>query len=359
MQMSDLSANARGAALGLTEHKFPWKWNLTDLAEVPKNGRKVFSCFSCGGGSSMGYKLAGYTVLGNCEIDPNMNAVYNANLHPEYSYLMDIRSFNNLEEYPSELKCLDILDGSPPCSVFSRAGGREKGWNKEKKFREGQKKQRLDDLFFHFIHTAELLKPKVIVAENVKGLIIGNAKGYVNEIIKAFEGISYTVQMFLLDAQTMGVPQRRERVFFIAHRNDIEVPKLRINIHEPVVRFGEVRSEHGVPQTAPLIKRLVEKRRKGDYCLGDISKRERGKWSMFSHMINSDDCVASTNTCSSTFTRFCDGEIYSKEDFMNTQTFPQDYDFGKEKPQYVCGMSVPPVMMAQISTQIYEQWLRQ
>ena len=175
--MKNSRTNARDAALNLTDHRFPWKWSLGDLEKVPQNGRTVFSCFSCGGGSSMGYKLAGYTVLGNCEIDPEMMKLYRRNHHPKYPYLMDIRDFNQLQVYPEELKYLDILDGSPPCSVFSTAGDREKAWGKEKIFREGQKKQRLDDLFLHFIRTAEILKPKAVIAENVSGLLKGNAGG--------------------------------------------------------------------------------------------------------------------------------------------------------------------------------------
>ncbi|XBO87446.1 hypothetical protein AAGG52_04690 [Bacillus licheniformis] len=61
---------------------------------------------------------------------------------------MDIRDFNKMENLPDELFNLDIFDGSPPCSVFSIAGDREKAWGKEKAFREGQAKQSLDDLFF-------------------------------------------------------------------------------------------------------------------------------------------------------------------------------------------------------------------
>ena len=79
----------------------------------------------------MGYKLAGYTVLGNCEIDPEMMKLYRRNHHPKYPYLMDIREFNQLQVYPEELRHLDILDGSPPCSVFSTAGtGRRHGERK-------------------------------------------------------------------------------------------------------------------------------------------------------------------------------------------------------------------------------------
>ena len=52
-----------------------WKWTFADYPKE-KNGLKVFSCFACGGGSTMGYKLAGCEVLGCCEIDPKMNEVY-------------------------------------------------------------------------------------------------------------------------------------------------------------------------------------------------------------------------------------------------------------------------------------------
>ena len=56
----------------------------------------------------MGYKLAGYTVLGNCEIDLEMMKLYKQNHHPKYPYLMDIREFNQLQVYPEELRHLDI-----------------------------------------------------------------------------------------------------------------------------------------------------------------------------------------------------------------------------------------------------------
>lgn len=342
----------------MTGHRFPWKWKLSDLNDVKKNGQTVFSCFSCGGGSTMGYKLAGYNVLGNCEIDPEMEKVYVENHHPRHTYLMDIREFNEQTSFPEELKYLDILDGSPPCSVFSAAGDREKNWGREKQFREGQKKQRLDDLFLHFIRTAEILQPKVVIAENVKGLIHGNAKGYVNELLKAFRDAGYVTQIFLLDAQTMGVPQRRKRVFFIAHRKDLRVPKLKLDFHEKPIPFGEVRSVHGQPLKNCMMAELVGKRKRGDTCVSDISERERGKKSMFTDMLAADGKVAPTNTANGMNIRFVDGEKYSANDYIVTQTFPGDYNFLDQVPQYICGMSVPPVMMAHIAEAVYEQWLK-
>lgn len=49
---------------------FTYKYKMCDIEKfVPRNHKKVFSCFSCGGGSSIGYKLAGFDVIGNNEID--------------------------------------------------------------------------------------------------------------------------------------------------------------------------------------------------------------------------------------------------------------------------------------------------
>lgn len=247
--------------------RFPWEWRLSDLDKVEKNGLKVFSCFSCGGGSSMGYKLAGFDVVGCCEIDPEMMKVYRQNNHPRVDYLMDIRDFvKKLDEgVPEELQDLDILDGSPPCSVFSLAGKRSDGWGVEKKFREGQAEQRLDDLFLYFLEVADRLRPKVIVAENVRGMLVGNAKGWVNQIVKTFGAIGYNVQVFLLNAARMGVPQDRKRVFFIARRKDLELPALKLNFNQDPIPFGSVREERG-KQYSPdsMVAKIMKYRRPTD-----------------------------------------------------------------------------------------------
>ena len=201
-------------------HRFPYRWTLKD-AVFTKDKGKVFSCFACGGGSTMGYKLAGFDVIGCNEIDPKMMEAYKANHNPKYAYLEPIQTFKMREDLPQELYELDILDGSPPCSSFSMAGNREKDWGKDKVFREGQAMQVLDTLFFDFIDLAKKLQPTVVVAENVKGLLLGEAKAYVRQIYREFDLAGYYVQHWLLDASKMGVPQRRERVFFIAFRKDL------------------------------------------------------------------------------------------------------------------------------------------
>ena len=80
----------------------------------------------------MGYKFAGFKVIGNNEIDSKINAMYVKNHRPKYNFNCDIRDLTNLS-LPDEIYNIDILDGSPPCSVFSIAGQREKKLGEWKK----------------------------------------------------------------------------------------------------------------------------------------------------------------------------------------------------------------------------------
>ncbi|NEZ45332.1 DNA cytosine methyltransferase [Paenibacillus alvei] len=336
-----------------------WDWSLKDIEQVPKHGHTVFSCFSCGGGSTMGYKLAGYTVLGNVEIDPQMMRIYRLNHNPKYPFMMPIQDFKALpnDELPAELFDLDILDGSPPCSVFSTAGAREKKWGGEFAFREGQAVQRLDDLFFDFLDVAEKLQPKVIVAENVKGMIIGKARGYVSMVLSRFRELGYRPQLFLLNSATMGVPQKRERIFFIATRKDMPFPPLRLEFNEPPVLYRDIRSGDGVPinPSSKTFQRW-QKRRPRDLNMGDVTEREEGKNSNFNTILVKEQKVPNTIASSSVFVRTDVPRQVSDSDVIRIQTFPRDYDFMDADVQYVCGMSVPPVMMQGIASEIYKQW---
>ena len=336
-----------------------WKWNLKDLETVDKNGLKVFSCFACGGGSTMGYKLAGYDVIGCCEIDPRMNEIYRVNHNPKYNYLMDIRDFNNLEDLPMELYDLDILDGSPLCTTFSIAGDREKTWGVKKKFREGQKEQTLDDLSFIFIETVAKLRPKVVVMENVEGLLQGDAWGYVQEIYKRFKEIGYNVKHYLLKGENMGVPQKRHRVFFIANRIGKEYIDLSFD-YDPVT-YGKIKSGKGVAMNEnSVMYKILSRAQYGDKRLADVLLREGGKEKFFNNKICWEDDVMFTITAKLEHYRGSEKCRISIEDIIHGQTFPEDYNFIKRTWQnvgYICGMSVPPVMIKRIAMEIYKQWL--
>ena len=355
----------------MNEHKFPYEWTLKD-ANFTKDKGTVFSCFACGGGSTMGYKLAGFDVIGCNEIDPKMMEAYKVNHHPKYPYLEPIQTFKLRKDLPKELYNLDILDGSPPCSSFSMAGNREKDWGKEKKFREGQAEQVLDNLFFDFIDLAKELQPKIVVAENVAGLMMGEARQYVRRIYTAFQEAGYQLRIepYLLDASKMGVPQRRRRVFFIALRNDLAdnfmeqvdmfqtAPKLELNFNEPGIFFGKVRDEIGTKrgvsnEREKLLKNYIE----SDKCISHINERLYNKVSGFNALLINDNEICPTITAGEKNYRVFDKLSLSDGDYKKCGSYPLDYIFNGNDTKYLIGMSVPPVMVAQIASEIYNQWI--
>lgn len=343
----------------MNKHKFPYKWSLSDgypAKGIEAHGKSCFGTFVCGGGSTMGYKLAGYKHFGGVEIDPKIAAVYKANHNPQYFFNEDIRAFNARSDIPEELFNLDLLDGSPPCSSFSMAGNREKDWGKKKKFTEGQEYQRLDDLVFEYVKTIKKLKPKVALLENVKGLLIGNAKAYAKQIKKEFENAGYRVQVFLLNAASMGVPQKRERVFFIGLRKDIKLPLLELEFNEKPIPYKKIEQTTGnEPPLTGDQKKWWNLCRPGNFF---SSIHPKGHW--FNAYKLSYNKVLPTLTASGGNSEPFHPNIPRKInelEYCSAGTFPCNYDFHSMKPSFLIGMSVPPVMTAQIAHQIYLQWL--
>lgn len=335
--------------------KFNINYKLEDLRSIPKKDINVFTTFACGGGSTMGYKLNGLKVKWVNDIDPQMAKIYQANHHPENYYLCDIRDLKNKID-PNIIGKVDILDGSPPCSSFSMAGKREKDWGKKKVFKEGQAHQVLDDLFFRFLEFADYLKPKVIIAENVKGMLAGKAQVYTRNVMRKFDEIGYDVQLFLLNSASMGVPQKRERVFFIASRKELNYPKLiNFNFNEKPIAFGEIRSATGKEPTEHT-KAVFRYYKKGDKCLGDINLRINKKNTGFTQKILADDQVSNTVTSTGNDYRAFDKMECSDEDYTKRQSFPVDYNYLDLSAKYVTGMSVPPIMMAHVIAKVLEQW---
>lgn len=334
-------------------------YSLEDVNTIPRNGLKVFSAFSCGGGSSIGYKLAGFDVIGINDIDPSLTAVYKANFNPKFVFQNDIRDLLGMD-LPEELYNLDILDGSPPCSVFSMLGNREEDWGKSKKFKEGQKRQTLDDLFFVFIDLARRLQPRVVIAENVKGLMLGKAKGYLTEISKAFDNAGYNPNVYLLNSAYMGVPQRRERVFFVATRKDLNLPVPVFNYeNKEGVVFGEIKSNTGVARgLEAYMEKLLLYKRITDNSLQDISKRVYNKPSYFSIRLLKDNEIPPTMASGSSFIVYSENRQASSTELCRIQSFPRDYNFLTDsytKIKYILGMSVPPYMMKFVADAVYKQ----
>ena len=339
----------------ITENIFPLEWKLSDELKVNYHGKKVFGTFVCGGGSTMGYKLAGYNHIGGVEFTEHYSKVYKHNHNPKYFYLEDIREFNKRKDLPQELFELDLLDGSPPCAAFSTAGARERNWGKETEY-EGIRQVK-DDLVYVYCETIERLKPKVFLLENVSGLAKGNAKIYLKNIVKRLSAI-YNIQVFLINAASIGIPQIRTRIFIIGLRKDFNLPNLELNFDCDIVGFG-------------ITKKYWDSNDNEAY---NISKNSIGKeWDNIGVGENSNKyfnlckphpnkpCFTITESSSiigaaSVVHPFQKRKL-NKNEVRLLSTFPCDYDFLDVNPTSIMGRSVLPVMMANISNQIYMQWL--
>ena len=233
--------------IGVMVHR-PYK--LQDVYDASSQNKfSVISTFAGGGGSSTGYKLAGGKILCINEFVEEAQNTYRENYSDTPILPGDIKELSGkdfLDVAGIGVGELDILDGSPPCSAFSVAGklshniheeehidlwgnvtvekvsGKHSdGWGQTKNYSDGKTVENIEDLFFEFLRVAEEIKPKVIVAENVKGLTIGEARTYFNKILNTFEKIGYDVCAQVLDSRYYGVPQSRSRVIFIGVREDI------------------------------------------------------------------------------------------------------------------------------------------
>ena len=180
---------------------------------VGANLYKVISTFSGCGGSSLGYQLAGFKIALAIEWDKNACETYRLNFPDTDLFEGDIANLSVDEALKrTGLKAgeLDILDGSPPCQGFSTAGKRD--FNDDR-----------NQLFSEYIRLLKGLQPKILVMENVSGMVKGKMKLIFAEILTELKAAGYNVKVKLLNAMYFGVPQSRQRLIFIGVRNDLNI----------------------------------------------------------------------------------------------------------------------------------------
>lgn len=248
--------------------------SMKEIEAIPWNGFNVVSTFSGGGGSCLGYRMAGYKVLYANEFIEEARNTYKANCPNTYLDGRDIRVITGkdiLNIIGMKKGEIDLFDGSPPCSAFSTAGSREHGWGKVKNYSDS--KQRVDDLFFEYTRLLKELQPKVFVAENVSGLVKGTAKGYFKLILQEMKSCGYEVSARLLNAKYLGVPQSRERIIFIGVRKDLSEKYNLIPIHpkplKNIIILGEALKD--INNDYKEIEKNINDANK--YKWGEVAKR--------------------------------------------------------------------------------------
>jgi DNA (cytosine-5)-methyltransferase 1 len=211
------------------------------------------SLFAGVGGSSLGYRAAGFEVRYACEMDGWAAEAYELN---SPGVTVDRRSVEDVTGAEILEACggaLDVLDASPPCQSVSMAGRR-----------------RLDDgLFREFVRRAAETRPSCVAMENVVGLTLGRARPVLRETMRGLERAGFRVAGQVLDASWHGVPQARERVVLLGFRTDLDI--------DPAAAFPRPRAVRTVMGDAlPDVLRLVIDAPRGR--VGDTFPRGRRSW---------------------------------------------------------------------------------
>lgn len=161
---------------------------------------KAISLFSGAGGMDAGFKAAGFDVIAANEMDKYACETFRSN-HPETKLFEgDINSCGKeLRSYRE----IEVVFGGPPCQGFSVAGKMDPDDPRS-------------ELIFSFCNIVESIKPKAFVMENVKALgALAKFEEVRTALMARFHKAGYKVTMHILNSREFGVPQSRERVFFI------------------------------------------------------------------------------------------------------------------------------------------------
>ena len=304
----------------------------------------VISLFAGCGGSSLGYKYAGFKELLAIEWDDNAVKTFKLNFPNVPIWQKDIKEITGQEIINSlgiKKGELDLLDGSPPCQGFSTAGKRIVS--------DGR-----NDLVNENIRLIEELEPKVFVIENVSGMIKGKMKGLFIQYMKKMKSLNYQVKCKLMNAKYYNVPQSRQRVIFIGVRKDLGIEPNYPEGNKKLITVREAFGNYKGTFEAPL----TDCSKKYWHLLkyGESASKYHPKGSLFG-MIK-----LNPNKPSPTLLKSCGNPVchYKQPRFLDSielkriSTFPDCFKFigkiGKIRDRI--GNSVPPLFMKAIAEHI-------
>lgn len=303
----------------------------------------VISLFAGCGGSSLGYKMAGFKELLAVEWDKNAAETFSMNFPDVPIFIGDIANLSGKE-------CMDlagissgelsVLDGSPPCQGFSMIG-----------------KRNIDDprnvLFAEFVRLLKELRPKVFVMENVTGLVQGHMKKYYLEIVETLRSCGYRVNGQILNAQYFSVPQKRRRVIIIGVRDDLDIlPSHPLPQTRPSGPKKESHSDGRVLTEKENYKVRRHKTKnimkKSAFGYHEITEREPVNTIIKTHILTNGFYWPEGNVL----------RMPSETELKRMGSFPDDFKFTSYKKAWErIGNSVPPMLMKAIAEHIKKEIL--
>lgn len=288
----------------------------------------VLDLFAGCGGLALGFEAVGFATLG-FEMDADACASYNKNLHGRCEKVV-LKPGHDLGPKG------DVVIGGPPCQPFS-VGGLQEGHNDS---RNG---------FPAFMSAIERYKPKLAIFENVRGMLYRN-KSYFDNILDLLADHGYTVEHRILNSVNFGVPQRRERLFVIAHLGGWEWPVPRAEHVTAGEALGEL--AFSVPPGSKFLTKSMD-----DY----VARYEKASKCIRPRDVHLDE-TCRTVTCRNLNgatgdmlrVRLPDGRRrrLTVREGARLQSFPDWFEFeGTEGSQFnQVGNAVPPLLAQAIAT---------
>lgn len=342
----------------------PWSVFGEKRLKEKKNGYTHVSLFSGVGGVDLGFRAAGFKTLWANDIDPDACETFRENLGEITE--ADIRTV----KLP-DLGRVDVLSAGFPCQPFSNAGSRR-----------GVKDER-GDLYNYALDAVKAFKPKVVLFENVRGLLSVKIakKLLVEEILRKLHNIGYDCQLKLVDASNHRVPQKRLRLLIVGVQRDEDLGTFRfpqdkhplglsigetildipsylpnqnelIQLNPQAITLGSMVPEGGSWKDIPY-DRLPERLK---YISNNM---ERYRWPKFYRRFHRNE-IAGTITAAfkpenAGVWHPTENRVFSVREIARIQSFPDWFVFGgrnvKSKYQQI-GNAVPPRLAYEVALEM-------
>ena len=195
---------------------------------------KVLDLFCGAGGLSLGFQMAGYCIYGGVDFSEAAMLTHKNNFNSKYEYCGDISNISDETIERKFVNKIDIIIGGPPCQGFSGLNRRNKDGNDPRNM-----------LFKQYLRFVSIIKPKVVVIENVKQILSAKNGTVKNEIIEVLTNLGYNVVYSILDASKYGVPQSRHRNIFVGVKKEIGIFDFNLlkNYERPMVTVYDAISD--------------------------------------------------------------------------------------------------------------------
>lgn len=321
---------------------------------VPKRPYNAIELFAGAGGLALGLEQAGFIEHGLVEIDRYAAETLRIN-RPKWNVIEnDIIKVaeKGIRNYIDKNVDIDLVSGGYPCQAFSYAG-----------YKLGLEDVR-GTMFYYFAQILDELRPKMFLAENVRGLISHDRGKTLRTMVNIYESLGYNVSWHLIKANDYNVAQKRERVIIVGIRKDYDVkyalpkpydykPVLRDALKDVPPSIGE--------QYPPKKRKVLELVPPGGYWKDlpeEVAKEYMGKsyysgggrTGMARRISWDEPCLTLTCSPAQKQTERChpdETRPFTVREYARIQSFPDDWQFaGPMSQQYKQIGNAVPVEMA-------------